>query len=116
MKDQVEEYREAMIELAVEQDEAVLEKYLEGEELTDRRDQSPASARAPANWPSSPPTAAPPLRTKGFRIVLDAVVDYLPNPTEVPPQPEIDLEGTPPVGMPTSIPRSPAGAGLQDHG
>lgn len=94
MKDQVEEYREALVELAVEQDEAMLEKYLEGEEIS--IDEIKACIRKGTRELAFFPTyCGSSFKNKGVQLVLDAVVDYLPSPTEVPPQPEIDLEGNP---------------------
>lgn len=92
MTDQVEEYREAMVEMAVEQDEEVLMKYLEGEEIT--LDEIKKCIRKGANELAFFPTyCGSSFKNKGVQLVLDAVVDYLPDPTEVKPQPEIDLEG-----------------------
>ncbi len=94
MKEQVEEYREAMVELAVEQDEAILEKYLEGEEVT--IDEIKGCIRKGTRELAFFPTyCGSSFKNKGVQLVLDAVVDYLPSPPEVPPQPEIDLEGHP---------------------
>jgi len=92
MKDQVEEYREAMIELAVEQDEEVLMKYLEGEEIT-LDDIKKCIRKGTRNLVFFPTFCGSSFKNKGVQNVLDAVVDYLPAPNEVPPQPEIDLEG-----------------------
>ncbi len=92
MADKVEEYRAALIETAVEQDDEVMEKYLEGEEPDDEtlkrciRKGTIALDFFPTYCGSS-------FKNKGVQLVLDAVVDYLPNPTEVNPQPEVDLEG-----------------------
>lgn len=92
MADQVEEYRETLIELAVEQDEDMLMKYLEGEELT--LDEIKQCIRKGTNELAFFPTyCGSSFKNKGVQLVLDAVVDYLPNPKEVKPQPEIDLEG-----------------------
>ncbi|TVQ13720.1 MAG: elongation factor G [Leptolyngbya sp. DLM2.Bin27] len=94
MKDQVEEYREALIELAVEQDDEVLNKYLEGEEIT--LDEIKTCIRKGTRELAFFPTyCGSSFKNKGVQLVLDAVVDYLPNPLEVPAQPEIDLEGNP---------------------
>jgi elongation factor G len=65
MKDQVEEYREAMIELAVEQDEEPCSRSTWKGKNSPSTRLSTAFGKAPGNFPFSPPTAAPPLRTKG---------------------------------------------------
>lgn len=92
MVDQVEEYREAMIELAVEQDEEAMMKYLEGEELT--IDEIKACIRKGTRDLAFFPTyCGSSFKNKGVQNVLDAVVDYLPSPMDVPPQPEVDPEG-----------------------
>ncbi|MBF2029832.1 MAG: elongation factor G [Oscillatoriales cyanobacterium C42_A2020_001] len=92
MKDDVETYREQLIELAVEQDDDLMEKYLEGEELT--IDEIKRCIRKGTRDMSFFPTyCGSSFKNKGVQLVLDAVVDYLPNPMEVNPQPEMDLEG-----------------------
>lgn len=92
MADDVEAYREQLIEMAVEQDDAIMEKYLEGEELT--IDEIKACIRkGTINLSFFPTYCGSSFKNKGVQLVLDAVVDYLPNPTEVKPQPETDLEG-----------------------
>ena len=92
MKDDVETYREQLIELAVEQDDELMEKYLEGEELT--VDEIKRCIRKGTRDMSFFPTyCGSSFKNKGVQLVLDAVVDYLPNPMEVNPQPEMDLEG-----------------------
>ncbi|MDJ0601847.1 MAG: elongation factor G [Crocosphaera sp.] len=92
MKEQVAEYREALVELAIEQDDELMEKYLEGEELT--VDEIKACIRKGTRELAFFPTyCGSSFKNKGVQLVLDAVVDYLPNPTEVPPQPEMDEEG-----------------------
>ncbi len=92
MKDQVAKYREELIELAVEQDDTLMEKYLEGEELT--IDEIKACIRKGTRELAFFPTyCGSSFKNKGVQLVLDAVIDYLPNPKEVPPQPEMDEEG-----------------------
>ncbi len=92
MKDDVETYREQLIETAVEQDDELMEKYLEGEELT--IDEIKGCIRkGTINLSFFPTYCGSSFKNKGVQLVLDAVVDYLPNPTEVKPQPEVDLEG-----------------------
>lgn len=92
MADQVEEYREKLIELAVEQDDALMEKYLDGEELTIEEIKS-CIRKGTRDMAFFPTYCGSSFKNKGVQLVLDAVVDYLPNPMEVKPQPEIDLEG-----------------------
>jgi elongation factor G len=106
MVDQVEEYREKLVELAVEQDEEALEKYLEGEEIS--IDELKACIRKGTRELAFFPTyCGSSFKNKGVHLVLDAVVDYLPSPTEVPPQPEIDLEGNPTGGYAYVDPEKP---------
>jgi elongation factor G len=94
MKEQVEQYRAELIETAVEQDDAVLEKYLEGVE-PDVDTLKACIRKGTIKLAFFPTFAGSSFKNKGVQNVLDAVVDYLPNPTEVDPQPEIDLEGNP---------------------
>jgi elongation factor G len=92
MVDDVESYREQLIEMAVEQDDDVMEKYLEGEEPD--IDTIKRCIRKGTNELAFFPTyCGSSFKNKGVQLVLDAVVDYLPNPMEVKPQPEVDLEG-----------------------
>ncbi len=92
MADLVEEWREKMIETAVEQDDAMMEQYLEGNEpsIDDIRRCIRKGTIALDFFPTYCGSA---FKNKGVQLVLDAVVDYLPSPTEVTPQPEVDLEG-----------------------
>ncbi len=92
MADQVEEYREQLVETALEQDDDLMEAYLEGEEpsVEDLKKCIRKGAIALDFFPTFCGSA---FKNKGVQNVLNAVVDYLPNPTEVDPQPEVDLEG-----------------------
>ncbi|MFZ4666781.1 MAG: elongation factor G [Prochlorotrichaceae cyanobacterium] len=94
MKDQVEEYREQLLETAVEQDDAVMEKYLEGEE-PDIETIKRCIRTGTIKLDFFPTYCGSSFKNKGVQLVLDGVVDYLPNPQEVNPQPETDLEGNP---------------------
>ena len=88
----IEEWREKLIETAVEQDDAVMEKYLEGEEPS--IDELKSCIRKGTISLSFFPTyCGSAFKNKCVQMILNAVVDYLPNPTEVKPQPEVDLEG-----------------------
>ncbi|NEO04494.1 MAG: elongation factor G [Moorea sp. SIO1F2] len=92
MVDDVETYREQLIEMAVEQDDEVMEQYLEGEE-PDIESLKRCIRKGTRELAFFPTYCGSSFKNKGVQLVLDAVVDYLPNPTEVKPQPEIDLEG-----------------------
>ena len=92
MADQVEEWRETLIETAVEQDDDALEMYLEGEE-PDMDTIKNCIRKGTISLDFFPTYCGSAFKNKGIQPVLDAVVDYLPNPMEVPPQPEVDLEG-----------------------
>jgi elongation factor G len=92
MADAVEEWREKLIETAVEQDDDLLEHYLEGEEPSiDELKRCIRKGTIALDF--FPTYCGSAFKNKGIQLVLDAVVDYLPDPTEVKPQPEVDLEG-----------------------
>lgn len=93
MVDQVETYREQLIEAAVEQDDEAMEKYLDGEE-PDLETLKRCIRLGTVNLSFFPTYCGSSFKNKGVQLVLNAVVDYLPNPTEVNPQPEVDEEGT----------------------
>ncbi|WP_025821776.1 elongation factor G [Shewanella marina] len=92
MVDLVEEYREMLIESAVEQDDDLMEAYLGGEEpaMEDIKRCIRAGTRTMEFFPTYCGSA---FKNKGMQLLLDAVVDYLPSPTEVDPQPLTDEEG-----------------------
>jgi elongation factor G len=94
MADKVEQYRAELIESAVEQEDEAMEKYLEGEE-PDMDTIKRCIRKGTINLAFFPTYCGSSFKNKGIQNVLDAVVDYLPNPTEVKPQPEVDLEGNP---------------------
>ncbi|MFM8333892.1 MAG: elongation factor G, partial [Candidatus Methylumidiphilus sp.] len=90
----VESWREQLIENVVDQDDEVMEKYLEGEE-PDVDTLKRCIRKGTINMDFFPTYCGSSFKNKGVQLVLDAVVDYLPNPMEVKPQPEVDLEGNP---------------------
>jgi elongation factor G len=94
MNDLVEEYREKLIETAVEQDDELMEQYLEGEEL-DIDSIKRCIRKGTIKLDFFPTYCGSSFKNKGVQLVLDGVIDYLPNPQEVNPQPEMDLEGHP---------------------
>lgn len=92
MKDDVEKYRAELIETAVEQDDELMAAYLEGNE-PDVESLKKCIRKGTIKLAFFPTYCGSSFKNKGVQLVLDAVVDYLPDPTEVPPQPEVDLEG-----------------------
>ncbi|CAK2613104.1 elongation factor G [Vibrio crassostreae] len=92
MVDDVEQYREELIETAVEQDDDLMEAYMEGEEpsIEDIKRCIRKGTRDIAFFPTFCGSA---FKNKGMQLILDAVVDYLPAPTEVDPQPLMDENG-----------------------
>ena len=92
MTDAVEEWREKLIETAVEQDDELLEQYLEGNEPS-IEDIKGCIRKGTIALDFFPTYCGSAFKNKGIQLVLDAVVDFLPDPTEVKPQPEVDLEG-----------------------
>jgi elongation factor G len=89
MQDAVEEWREKLIETAVEQDDDLLEQYLEGNEpsIEDIKRCVRKGTIALDFFPTYCGSAF------NIQNVLNAVVDFLPNPTEVKPQPEMNIDG-----------------------
>jgi elongation factor G len=92
MADAIEEWREKLIETAVEQDDDLMEQYLEGEE-PGIEDIKRCIRKGTIALDFFPTYCGSAFKNKGIQLVLDAVVDFLPDPTEVKPQPEVDLEG-----------------------
>jgi elongation factor G len=86
------EYREKLVELAVEQDDVLMEQYLEGEPVS-IEDLKRCIRKGTIHLDFFPTFCGSSFKNKGVQLVLDGVVDYLPNPIEVNPQPEMDLEG-----------------------
>ncbi|HEY9427944.1 MAG TPA: elongation factor G [Gemmatimonadaceae bacterium] len=79
----VEDARHAAIEAAVEYDDQLLERYLNGEELTVEEIQRAIRKATIANQ-FVPVLCGASFKNKGVQALLDAVIDYLPSPTEVP--------------------------------
>ncbi len=92
MVDKVEEYRNELIEMAVEQDDEVMEAYLDGNE-PDIDTIKRCIRKGTIDLEFFPTYCGSAFKNKGIQLMLNAVVDYLPSPTEVKPQPEVDLEG-----------------------
>ena len=86
--DQAKEYREKMIEAVAEHDDALFEKFIEGQALTEAEIQH-GIRTATIKLKIFPVICGSAFKNKGVQTMLDAVVDYLPSPLEVPP-----VEGT----------------------
>jgi len=92
MVELAEKWRHDLVETAVEQDDDVMEAYLEGQEPS-IEDLKRCIRKGTIALDFFPTCCGSSFKNKGVQLVLDAVVDYLPNPMEVQPQPEVDLEG-----------------------
>ena len=106
LKDKAAEYREQLIETAVEQDDDLMMAYMEGEEpsIDDIKRCIREGTRKLDFFPTYCGSA---FKNKGIQLVLDAVVDYLPSPTEVDPQDLTDEEGEPTGEVATVSPDEP---------
>lgn len=83
MVDQVEEYRAKLVEAAAEADEALLEKFFGGEELTEEEIVAGLRKRTIA-CEIVPVTCGSAFKNKGVQAMLDAVISYLPSPIDIP--------------------------------
>jgi elongation factor G len=92
MAEAIEEWREKLIETALEQDDDLMGKYLDGEEPS-VDDIKACVRKGTIKLDFFPTYCGSAFKDKGVQMVLDAAVDFLPDPTEVKPQPEVDLEG-----------------------
>jgi len=90
LKEQAAEYRTKLIEMAVEQDDAALEKYLGGEE-PDYDTLIKCIRKGTISYAFVPVLCGSAFKNKGVQPMLDAVVNYLPAPTDVP-----DVKGVKP--------------------
>ncbi len=101
-------HREVLIERIAEQDESLTERYLEGEELT--LDELKAALRqATIGGQLVPVLCGSALKNKGVQLLLDAVVDYLPSPLDIPPVGGVDPKTGEPVAR-TASANEPAAA------
>ncbi|MDY4837383.1 MAG: elongation factor G [Lachnospiraceae bacterium] len=83
MKDKAEEYRQAMVEAICETDEALLEKFLGDEEIS-VNELKAALRKATINNEIVPMLCGTAYRNKGVQMLLDAVIEYMPSPLDVP--------------------------------
>lgn len=100
MIDMAEDYRDKLLESCAELDDDFMEKYLGGEEVT--IDEVKAVIRkATIECKMTPVTCGTSYRNRGVQPLLDAIVDYMPAPTDIPP-----IEGTKPDGTEDTRPAS----------
>ena len=92
MVELVKEWREKMIDQVADQFDDVMEAYLEGE-TPDIDTIKRCIRKGTIHLDFFPTFCGSAFKNKGVQLVLDGVIDYLPCPTEVNPQPEVDLEG-----------------------
>ncbi|GGD26887.1 elongation factor G [Pontibacillus chungwhensis BH030062] len=83
-KEQAEEYRGKLIEAVAESDEELMMRYLEGEEFTNEELMT-AIRQATLNVDFYPVLCGSAFKNKGVQLLIDAVLDYLPSPLDVPP-------------------------------
>jgi len=98
--DQAQEYREKLIEAVAETDEELMMKYLEGEEITNEELKA-GIRKATINVEFFPVLCGSAFKNKGVQLMLDAVIDYLPSPLDIPAikgiNPDTDEEETRPA-------------------
>ena len=98
--DQAQEYREKLVEAVAETDEDLMMKYLEGEEITNE-ELKVAIRKATINVEFFPVLCGSAFKNKGVQLMLDAVIDYLPSPLDIPAikgiNPDTDEEETRPA-------------------
>lgn len=100
MKAEVAEYRDKLVETAADFDEKIMEKYLAGSPVT-RDEIAGAIRKGTIAMEITPVICGSSFKNKGVQLLLDAVVDYLPSPMDVPPitgiNPDTNLEETRPA-------------------
>ena len=98
--DQAQEYREKLVEAVAETDEDLMMKYLEGEEITNEELKA-GIRKATINVEFFPVLCGSAFKNKGVQLMLDAVIDYLPSPLDIPAikgiNPDTDDEETRPA-------------------
>ena len=93
MVDDARHYYDALVETVVEQDDEMLLMWIEDPESLELEDIKRCIRIGTINCEFFPTYCGSSFKNKGVQNILNAVVDYLPNPTEVDPQPEVDEKG-----------------------
>ena len=91
MKEEVEEYRNVLLEAVADQDEELMAKYLDGEEISGEEIKR-AVRKATINVKIIPITCGSSYKNKGVQQLLDAVIDYLPSPLDIPPVSGVSID------------------------
>ena len=113
--DKADELRAALVEMAVEEDDTLLEAYLEQGKEPSVEDLKRCIRKGAIGFHFVPVMCGSAFKNKGVQPLLDAVVDYLPSPLDIPP-----VKGIDPQGQGSRASRRRQGAvrrpGVQDHG
>ena len=99
LKAQADEYREKLLEAAADSDEAIMEKYLEGKEISEPELRK-ALRQGTLSLKIVPVVCGSAFRNKGVQPMLDAVVEYLPSPLDIPPVKGVEPGTTTPAERP----------------
>jgi len=102
LREQAEEYHQKLIEAVAESDEALMEKFFEGEELT-VEEINAAIRKATIDCTMNPVLCGTSYRNKGVQPLLDAVVEYMPSPLDIPA-----IKGTDPDDPEKEMERHPS--------
>ena len=99
---EAERYRERLLEKLSEHDDSILEKYLEGSSISTAEINSSLRKQTIANL-MVPVLCGSSFKNKGVQMLLDAVVDYLPSPLDIPPITGIDMETGQEIAVPVDV-------------
>jgi len=99
-KEMAEDYRDKLLEACAEQDDDFMEKYLGGDEVTEEEIKA-VIRKATIECKMTPVTCGTSYKNRGVQPLLDAIVDYMPAPTDIPP-----IQGITPDGEEDSRPSS----------
>ncbi|MFY9175630.1 MAG: elongation factor G [Peptococcia bacterium] len=91
MKEMAEEYREKLLEAIAEYNDELMVKYLEGEEISEKEIKDAIRA-ATLDVTIVPVVCGSSFKNKGVQLLLDAIVDYLPSPKDIPPIKGADID------------------------
>lgn len=92
-KSKAEEYKKKLVELAVEQDDEIMEQYLEGKEPS-LEDLKKCIRKGTISGAFVPVLCGTAFKNKGVQPMLDAVIDYLPSPVDLPPVKGVEVDGS----------------------